>query len=95
MSDNRPGDPNVVHVLLPNMRYACWETILTTAGRFEVGAHNWDAITCPGCRQHGRDYLIALSMWMQGHGPHPDEMPAPLHHEVLIGEQMGLFEGAA
>lgn len=94
---DRPGDPDAVHACLPNMGYACGETILSVAGRFELGARNWDKITCPGCRTWGQDYLLAISAWQQGHGDHPDALAptAPEHHTINVGEQMDLFKVAS
>lgn len=43
----------LTHVLMPNMGYACGETILTVAGHFEMGTSNFDKVTCPGCRAEG------------------------------------------
>lgn len=79
------------------MGYACGETIISVAGHFTLGAYEWGKVTCPGCRVWGQDYLLAMSKFMQGRGPHPDEvvLPAPEHHLVDVGEQMDLFEVAS
>lgn len=60
-----------VHVLMPNMAYACGLTVLdfpAGQGRFVVGAgeDRWDDVTCPECRAPGRDALLADSRRMQG-----------------------------
>jgi hypothetical protein len=87
----------ITHVLLPNMSYACGGNILTKVGASRCGPGGWSLITCPDCRAFGQDYLAAVVRWMQGHGPHPDEIqaPAPEHHAVLVGDQLDLFGGAA
>lgn len=43
----------LTHALLPNMAYACYETILTVGGHFEMGTVNFENVTCPGCREQG------------------------------------------
>lgn len=90
--DERTGSDEDVHCLLPHMGYACGENILSTKGRFEMGAYHYERITCAGCLTYSRDYLLAISRWMQGRGEHPDELPAPEHHAVAVGDQMDLFE---
>lgn len=55
MPDTREGDSSTVHVLMPNMAYACGGNILSKAGHFTCGAADWDFVTCPGCRAVGRD----------------------------------------
>lgn len=64
--DVREGDEHAVHVLLPDMSYACGGSILTKRGHFTVGAHRWDEVTCPDCRVHGQDVLLEESRAMQG-----------------------------
>lgn len=41
------------HALMPNMAYACGETILTIGGHFEIGTNNYTAVTCTDCRAQG------------------------------------------
>lgn len=49
----RPPTSDTIHALLPNMAYACYETILTVGGHFEMGTSNFEAVTCEGCRSEG------------------------------------------
>lgn len=79
--DQREG-PDVVHVLMPNMGYACGGNILTVNGTSQCGISDWDAITCEACRSWGPNYLVAMQMWMQGHGPHPGREPELLPENV-------------
>lgn len=44
---------NLVHALLPNMSYACYENILSVHGHFEMGTSGFDKVTCPECRAEG------------------------------------------
>lgn len=64
--DGREGDARLTHVLMPNMAYACGGNILSKAGRFQVGVHDWPAITCPACREAGRPALEHEIRAMQG-----------------------------
>lgn len=64
-TDDRIG-PDVTHVLMPDMSYACGGSILTKRGHFTVGAHRWDDVTCADCRVHGQDALMTESRAMQG-----------------------------
>lgn len=43
----------LVHALLPNMSYACYENILSVHGHFEMGTSAFDKVTCPECRAEG------------------------------------------
>lgn len=64
--DDREGDPESVHVLMPSMAYACGGSILTKRGHFTVGASEWSRVTCPDCRALGRDGLIEEQRAQQG-----------------------------
>lgn len=60
-----------VHVLMPNMAYACGLTVLDFApghARMIVGpsADLWDTVTCRGCLAPGREALVAESRRQQG-----------------------------
>lgn len=61
--------PDVVHVLMPSMGYACGETILTAAGSFVMGVFHdsdWNAITCAECRATGREAIQYAIRRQQG-----------------------------
>jgi hypothetical protein len=66
--DDREGADNNVHVLMPDMSYACGGSILTKRGGFRVGVagDNWGKVTCRTCRSFGRDALRDESRAMQG-----------------------------
>jgi len=66
-ADDREGDPNVTHVLMPNMAYWCGGSILTKRGHFVVGvAGNWERVTCPECREAGPEVIQAEIAAQQG-----------------------------
>lgn len=89
----REGPDDVVHVLLPNMAYACGGNILTKNGSSVCGVGGWTKVTCADCRAYGYDYLRAIQTWMQGHGDHPDDpqLVAPEHHTVAASEEAALW----
>lgn len=60
------SDPTVVHVLMPNMAYACGGSILTKVGTFVVGARPWSRVTCPDCVALGESTLLEESLAQQG-----------------------------
>jgi hypothetical protein len=68
--DSLHGIPQV-HVLMPNMAYACGLTVLDFRpghARMIVGPseERWDTVTCPECRAPGREALAAQSRRQQG-----------------------------
>lgn len=63
--DDRSG-PDVTHVLMPDMSYACGGSVLTKRGHFQVGISNWAAIDCNGCREPGESTLRLEIRAMQG-----------------------------
>lgn len=87
----REGDPAAVHVLLPNMSYACGGNILTKAGTSRCGAWKWDEITCPDCRAHGQEPLQREVYRQQGLEWPGDVLPAPDPHAVAASEEVALW----
>lgn len=73
--DEREG-ADVVHVLLPNMSYACGGNILTKRGTSRCGTTDWDRITCPDCLAFGHEVLTEAVCRMQGREPRRDEVSA-------------------
>lgn len=56
--DDDRGD--VVHVMMPNMRYACGGCICGCSGprgHFVLGTFEWEKVTCPECLALGREAL--------------------------------------
>lgn len=56
----------IVHALLPNMSYACYENILSVAGHFEMGTSNFENVTCTGCRNEGVEKIRVRMRRQQG-----------------------------
>lgn len=65
-TDERIG-PDVTHVLMPDMSYACGGSILTKRGHFQVGINDWATIDCAECRHFGEQALRAEMRRQQGH----------------------------
>jgi hypothetical protein len=70
--DSREGGADAVHVLMPNMAYACGGNILTKRGTSRCGPWSWDEITCPDCRALGREPLLREVARQQGHEYQPE-----------------------
>ena len=65
--DDREGNPDLTHVLMPNMAYTCGGSILTKRGTFVVGVGGtWDRVTCPDCRAVGLEQIQAEIAAQQG-----------------------------
>lgn len=68
-----PDDPrrDLVHVMMPAMRYQCGGCICGCQGppgRFVLGTgpeEQWDTVTCPDCRAPGREAVSAEAQRQQ------------------------------
>lgn len=52
--------PDITHVLMPWMRYACGRGVVEDGGHFIVGpSQRWSQVDCPDCLAFGYDELAA------------------------------------
>lgn len=65
-----PTCMQITHVLMPNMSYACYETILTVAGHSVCGTARFDQVTCTACIAEGVEAIRIRMRRQTGHCIH-------------------------